>query len=353
MLHLFQKNQATAGQLLRHWLVLPVALALLSLSCTALAQEVVTLAKDKVWTKAGQTELKLDIYKAASSQDKAPVLIIYHGGGWLVNNKSIMDSTAQYLAGHSGLLVVNADYRLLSADGNSTTMNQIVEDALGTVAWVKQHIAEYGGDPSRIAVTGDSAGGHLAAMVVLSADKLSQQGFSKGPNGYKPSFIPAGKTAEQLDLTVQAAVISYGALDLSSPGFANFETAENGFWKWGNAEPRGIFGSAITRAKNPDYYAALSPVSLIPDAKVRKLPAQFVHVGSKDQLTTPELASSYVDKLRAAGQQAELKIYPGYNHAYLDNGCNEFLGHCFDRDAPVVLNDMIVFLQRELAVKQP
>ncbi|WP_337880596.1 alpha/beta hydrolase [Rheinheimera sp.] len=350
MHHLFHQNQRTAGLSVRQWLKVSVWLVLLGLSSVTQAEQLQTLAKDKVWTQAGQTELKLDIYKAASTKDKAPVLIIYHGGGWLVNNKSIMDSTAHYLASHSGLLVVNADYRLLSADNNSTTMNQIVEDALGAVAWVKQHIAGYGGDPSRIAVTGDSAGGHLAAMVVLSADKLSQQGFSKGPGGYKPSYIPDGKTAEQLDLSVQAAVISYGALDLTAAGFANFETAENGFWKWGNAEPRGIFGPEINRSDNPEYYRALSPVSLIPDAKVRRLPAQFVHVGSKDQLTTPELASSYVEKLRAAGQKAELKIYQGYNHAYLDNGCNEFLGHCFERDAPVVLNDMIAFLQRELAV---
>jgi len=322
-----------------------------AVSCSLSAASSQLIVKDLVWTQVAGQPLKLDIYAPALNTigGQAPVLIVYHGGGWLVNNKSIMDQMSDYVASHSELMVVNVDYRLLSANQNTTRMNQIVEDALGAVAWVKSHIAGYGGNPDKVAVTGDSAGGHLAAMVLMATDKLSVTGFTQGPIGFNPSYIPPGTSLDQLDLQVQAAVISYGALDLFSPRFDNFETAENGFWKWGNAEPRGIFGPGIDKTSQPEYYRALSPIALIPNVQQRRLPAQWLHVGSKDQLTTAELAQAYVDKLHANGQQAELTIYPGYNHAYLDNNCNEYLGHCFDRDAPVVLDAMIRFLQRELS----
>jgi len=280
-------------------------------------------------------------------------LLIFHGGGWLINTKSIMQQMASYVAAHADIVVVNADYRLLSSNHNTTKLNQIVEDALGATLWVQRNIQHYQGDPARVAVTGDSAGGHLAAMVTLAGQNLSSQGFASRTPGFKPSYLPEGESAESIraagGIQVQAAVLSYAVFDLQARAFADFETAKNGFWAMGKASARGFFGAGINVHSHPELYRALSPLYLIPKAHQRRLPPQFVHVGSRDALTTPDSARQYVDALDQAGHRSELHIYPGLNHAFLDNDCNEYLGNCFDRDAKAPLDDIIRFLNETLA----
>lgn len=307
-------------------------------------------------TPAGQA-LALDIYQPVRQgiAGPMPVLLIFHGGGWLINNKSIMQQMAEYVATQADIVVVNVDYRLLSANYNTTRLYQIVEDALGATLWVQHNIARYQGDPARVAVTGDSAGGHLAAMVVLGGQNLSSKSFASRIPGFNPSYLPPGATAESIQasggIRVQAAVLSYAVFDLQARAFAEFETAKNGFWAMGNASPRGFFGAGITLNTHPELYQALSPQWLIPRASSRQLPPQFVHVGSRDGLTSPESARLYVDTLQSAGQPARLKIYDGLQHAYLDSGCSAYFGTCFTQEAIAPLNDIIGFLIDNLADK--
>lgn len=309
-------------------------------------------------TPAGQP-LSLDIYQPQRPQLSAPmpVLIIFHGGGWLINDKSIMQEMAEYVATQADIVVVNADYRLLSANHNTTRLNQLVEDALGATLWVQHHIGHFQGDVSRIAVTGDSAGGHLAAMVMLAGENLSAKPFTGRATGFNPSYLPAGETAESIKraggIRVQAAVLSYAVFDLQARAFAEFETEKNGFWAMANASARGFFGAGINVHSHPELYRAMSPQFLIPDASVRQLPPQFVHVGSRDTLTTAESARAYVETLHAAGQPASLKIYPGLQHAYLDSGCSAYFGSCFTREAKAPLDDIVRFLQETLGQKRP
>jgi acetyl esterase len=222
-----------------------------------------------------------------------------------------------------------------------------VEDALGAVLWVKDHIQNYGGDPAKIAVTGDSAGGHLASMVMLAGRALDSKGFTPQSQKFTPSYLPKGKTAEQIAAAdgarVQAVILSYTAFDLLQSAKGGFETAQNPFWAWGNASPRGLFGDGISVDSHEQYYKAVSPLYLLPQAGY-KLPPQFVLVGSEDDLTTPEVASGYVSMLKATGQQVEFKIYQGKGHAFLDSGCNDYTKGCFKDLATPTLNDMIKFL---------
>ncbi|WP_078083338.1 alpha/beta hydrolase [Microbulbifer mangrovi] len=308
--------------------------------------------RDVQWAQAGNKTLTTDIFVPNTGRKRYPVVVIFHGGGWLINDNRIMDATARYLARHGEFVVANMNYRLLGDNQNTTTMDDIVGDVLGGVLWVKEHISAYRGNPGQIAVTGDSAGGHLSAMVVLAANNLSGEAFSAENLAFRPTYIPAGKTPEQIadngELQVQAAVFSYGAFDLYRAAQAGFESPGNIFWKLGNSEPRGIMGKAVTVDSAPELYKAVSPVYLIPDARDRKLPPIFAHVGSKDTTTPPSAVKTFVDKLVAAGQPVRFKEYPGKNHAFLDTGCNEFLGNCFDKDAPETLDDMIEFLQAHL-----
>lgn len=295
--------------------------------------------------------LTLDIYVPQTGKKTYPVLVIYHGGGWLVNNNSIMNDMASTIARDGEIVVANMNYRLLGDQNNTVTMNQIIEDAFGGLLWVKDHIAEYQGDPKRVAITGDSAGGHLTTMILTRGRQLESDGFAGPSLGFKPSYLPAGKTAEHVaqedGLKVQAAVVSYGAFDLYTTAQGDFETPKNKFWKFANAEARGIFGNNIHVKDNPDYYKAVSPIYFIPSAREYKLPPQFVHVGSLDKSTPPSSAQHYVDLLKAGKQPVEYKVYPGKNHAFLDNGCN-WAGSCFEKDARWPIEDIIRFLNKTL-----
>lgn len=312
-----------------------------------------TLEEDVVWATVEERELTLDIYQPTSNRVAYPVVIIFHGGGWLINDKSIMDDMAEYLATHGEFVVVNVDYRLLPDAGNTVTMNEIVEDAFGAVLWVKDHIIAYRGNPWQVVVTGDSAGGHLASMVVLAGRRLESDGFGGPTLGFKPTYLPEGETAEQVaardGLAVQAAVISYGAFDLLEACQNGFEEPQNFFWSMAQAQPRGIFGDSINLLDHPSYYQAVSPVFQIPSAQEHALPPMLFTVGENDNLTPPASVEAFVAALRDAGHE-ELRywLHEGRPHAFMDSGKNDFLGINFQEDAVPALKVIIDFLNEVL-----
>lgn len=309
-----------------------------------------TVEKNVVWAAPNGQNLAMDIYTPKTGKASYPVLVIFHGGGWLINNKSIMDSMAVYMVQHGEYVVCNVDYRLLGDANNSVTMNQMIEDALGAVAWIKTNIAKYGGNALKIVVTGDSAGGHLAAMVLFACRQLETDGFAGSSLGYNPTFLPPGKTAEDLlrekYLDVQGAILSYPALDILGNCMGGFETSSNFFWMMAGKTPRGIFGDSVTLSQRPDYYRTVSPVYIIPQAVSQTLPPQLCLVGSLDNMTTPASVESYVTLCRKAGQNVEYWVHTGRPHAFLDSGSNAYLGTAFYKDAPPALNKMLEFLNK-------
>ncbi len=307
------------------------------------------------WAKPEGISLTMDIYTPSTGKKNYPVYVIFHGGGWLINNETIMDQMSQYIVEHADYVVCNVNYRLLPENNNTTTMNQIVEDVMGAVVWIRENIAKHKGNPQQIAVSGDSAGGHLAAMVTLMGEKLESDGFAGDSFGFKPTYLPAGKSAEDIaknkGLAVQAAVLNYPATDLykacvgsNGDGSDGFETAGNFFWQLGKATPRGIFGNRVNVRDHAAQYKAVSPLYNIPQATTRKLPPTLCAVGSKDNLTTPALVKEYADALKAAGHPVEYWEYEGRPHAYLDSGANQYLGTSFEKDAPIAIDRIIVFL---------
>lgn len=301
------------------------------------------------WSSPEGFPLTMDIHVPQTGKESYPVLVIYHGGGWLVNDQSIMEEPSAYISGHGEYIVCNVNYRLLGDNNNTTRMNDIIEDVFGALLWIKENIADYGGNPNNVAVTGDSAGGHLASSILNMGRNLGTGEFSPENLKFHPTYIPNGLTIEEIIkkdmLKVQAAIISYGAFDIyESAKNGNFESKENAFWSFANAEARGLFGPDYSVGQNPELYKAVSPLYNIPEASEYKLPPQLFTVGSEDNLTTPESVKAYVEKLKAAGQQAELWIYEGRPHAFLDSGSNEFLGTSFEKDAIQAIERMKEFL---------
>lgn len=94
-----------------------------------------------------------------------PVVLYLHGGGFVGGGLAVADEPARALAGDAGVIVVAATYRRAP----EARFPAAHDDALQALEWVGKEVARYGGDPQRIAVAGDSAGGNLAASVVNRA----------------------------------------------------------------------------------------------------------------------------------------------------------------------------------------
>lgn len=156
------------------------------------------LVKDIRWASPEGFDLTMDVYTPTSGKVSYPVVVMFHGGGWLINDKSIMAQGAAYLATNSNYVVCNVNYRLLSDNGNTTTLNEIVNDQFGAILWVKGNVSKYKGDRTRIVVTGDSAGAYLSAMTVNRGDQLSSEVFSLSSPRFTPSYLPDSTSAEQV-----------------------------------------------------------------------------------------------------------------------------------------------------------
>jgi acetyl esterase/lipase len=138
---------------------------------------------------------QLDVYRPRRGVSGAPVLLQIHGGAWVLGDKRQQALPLMLHMAARGWVCVAANYRLAPR----ATFPDPVIDLKRALAWIRQHVAEYGGDPDFIAVTGGSAGGHLSALVALTANDPE----------YQPGF-------ESVDTRVQAAVPFYGVYDFTN-----------------------------------------------------------------------------------------------------------------------------------------
>jgi acetyl esterase len=111
--------------------------------------------------------IPLRAYRPAGAPADAvlPVLVYYHGGGWVIGDLDTHDVLCRQLCNLSGCAVVAVDYRM----GPENRFPAAVDDALAATRWVRSQARELKVDPARLAVGGDSAGGNLAAVVALTA----------------------------------------------------------------------------------------------------------------------------------------------------------------------------------------
>jgi len=130
---------------------------------TSLSPEPVARVEDRCIPGPGG-DIPVRIYTPAGP-GPLPVLVYFHGGGWVMSDLDTHDGLCRALANRSGAVVVSVDYRLAP----EARFPAALEDASAATLWVWRNAASLGADPSRVAVGGDSAGGNLAAATCLWA----------------------------------------------------------------------------------------------------------------------------------------------------------------------------------------
>ena len=118
-----------------------------------------------VLVDGGKGKIVATIYTPVNASGPLPVIVYYHGGGFVIANNATYDASARMLAKEVGAVVVSAEYS--KAPEHKFPASH--DDAIAAYKWVTQNAASVGGDPARIAVAGESAGGNLAINVGVAA----------------------------------------------------------------------------------------------------------------------------------------------------------------------------------------
>jgi acetyl esterase len=228
---------------------------------------------------AGDLPARLYVPHGQPSDAPAPLLVYYHGGGWVIGDLETCDGVCRLLAEASGASVLSIDYRLAPEH----PFPAAVEDAWAAFAWAVENAAELGADPARIAVGGDSAGGNLSAVVSL----LAREG-----GGPKPAL----------------QLLIYPVTDTEGTMRSRLTYAE---------------GFILTKADMDAFEAAYLPdgaaredarISVLHATDLSSLPPAYVITAGFDPLR--DEGEAYALRLREAGTRVALRRHPGLIHSF-------------------------------------
>ncbi|MFT4187277.1 MAG: alpha/beta hydrolase [Aeromicrobium sp.] len=210
----------------------------------------------------------------------APVVVNYHGGGWCIGSPEQSRWATSRVAARVGAVVVSPTYRLAPEH----PFPAAPDDAWAVLRWVHEHAAEFGGDPERIAVMGDSAGGNLAAVAALQARDAG-------------------------DLPVAAQVLVYPAVDAYEKWPSEAENADAPLL---NAELMSTFIHLYLADGYGDQDWRHSPLKAASHAD---LPPALILTAGHDPIR--DHGTHYAEALRATGVPVELREHPDAIHGFM------------------------------------
>jgi acetyl esterase len=216
------------------------------------------------------------VYTPASSGTH-PVVVFFHGGGWVICNLDTHDNLARSICRDADAVVVSVDYRMAPEHRFPTAAH----DAFAATKWVAANAASLGADAGRLAVCGDSAGGNLSAVVTQMARDAG------GP-------------------AIAFAALIYPAVDMTFEGGSVVENATGYF-----LDQESMVWFTGHYLDEPDRSNPLASPALHPD--LSNLPACFIATCEYDPLR--DEGEAYGAALRANGVAAEVKRYSGQIHA--------------------------------------
>ena len=237
-------------------------------------------------------QIPIRIYTPAG-KGPLPILVYFHGGGWVLGNIESHDGTSRELANKAGCIVVSVDYRLAPEH----KFPAAPEDCYAATKWVALNAASFGGDPTRIAVGGDSAGGNLAAAVAqMAADRGA------------PSFV------HQL-LIYPVTNYSFDTPSYRENGEGYLLTRDSMQWFWKH----------YLASDEDGKKAYASPLQA---REVRRVAPAFVITAEFDPLR--DEGEAYAARLKEEKVPVELKRYNGAIHGFFN------LGHIMDQGKEVM-----------------
>lgn len=261
------------------------------------------------YRRAAGLNLKLDVYRHRSRPSGCPVLLEVHGGAWVFGSKNEQGIPLMLRLASRGWVCASVNYRL----SPHATFPDFLVDLKDAIRWIREHGPEYGADPDFLVVTGQSAGGHLASLVALTANDPE----------YQPGF-------ENADTRVSGCVSCYGVYDF---------TDRFGFWR--NDGLARLVEERVIKAslqENREAYEKASPMSRIhADA-----PPFFAVHGDLDTLVPVAEARRFCELLRSAsgapvvyaeipGAQHAFEIFPSLRAELVWNGIERFLGYLYSQ----------------------
>ena len=212
-----------------------------------------------------------------------PVIVYYHGGGWVIADLDTYDASARALSLGAGAVVVAAHYR----QGPEDVFPAAHDDAFAAYIWVVEHAGALNGDALRMAVAGESAGANLAANVAIMA-----------------------RDSKMTQPLHQLLVYPVAGNDMNSPSY--LENA--GAAPLGKAD----MGWFVEHAFDKMADAADPRINLIGRGDLADLPPATVITAQIDPLRSESIA--YGDALKAAGGSVEMVNYPGVTHEFFGMG---------------------------------
>ena len=219
-------------------------------------------------------------YRGVDAPERPPVLVWYHGGGWVIGDLETADRLCRRLANRTGALVVSVAYRLAPEHPAPAA----IKDAWDALCWVASHGIELECDTGRLGVGGDSAGGNLAALVALRA-------------------------RDEGHPSLRHQLLVYPATDLTRSAASHAEQTAGLF----DSNAIGAWFDLYLGEEDP-LDPAISPAAADP----RGLPPACVLTAGHDPLRDEGFA--YVDRLRAAGVAVEHVHHPSMMHGFLQLG---------------------------------
>jgi acetyl esterase/lipase len=236
----------------------------------------VTIENDVVFGTGGGRELRCNIYRPPDQRPNAPAVLLVHGGGWAQGDRSQLHGYG-ILLGRVGYLCVACEYR---RSGESKWPAQI-HDVKAALRWMRANAGELGIDPEKIAVSGNSAGGHLALIV--------------GGTPNLPEFEGEGGNAS-VSTDVAAVIAFYAPAALSRVA----------------GDPDGTLKALMGEHPTTEAMRGVSPVSHV---SASFPPTMLIH-GTKDELVPTEASLRMYRDLSAAGVDTELHIFAGEPHGF-------------------------------------
>lgn len=259
-------------------------------------------------TLAGSRPLTLDIYTPKPSPTPLPMVLYVHGGGWDSGDSRHALAFADFphaLAGLAaqGYVVVSMNYRL----SQEAHFPAALQDVKAAIRWVRAHAGDYGGDPTRLAVWGVSAGGQLAAMA----------GTTCGVMRFEPDANSGANASYDAPSDCAEAVIDwFGPTDLENLDADNGKPAKEGFAAPGQTSEEGAYLGCEPQACPPGVARLASPIAFISE----NTPPFLIQQGEADVAVSPKQSQKLYEALKAKGVPAEIVLYADVGHGFAKNG---------------------------------